>query len=193
MCELRRHVYANTVDRSTIKRLVRRAFPRCECKKLHQEQQQRNAHRRGEDAFVDLDDLCGDTLDSNMEVELQAVELQYLKDVEAQSQEQNKQVTERVECNDASQDINSAKSQEQNKQATERVECNDVSQDNNLEKAKEHCTSNSARKGKRQVKFIQFYSTIRRVLNVLMIENVSSFYILYLYLLCFQCVMGTGQ
>ena len=167
MCELRRHVYANTVDRSTIKKLVRRAFPRCECKKLHQEQQERNARRSGEDAFVDLDDPCGDALDSNTEAELQAVEMQYLEEVEAQSQEQNKQATEKVECNDAAQGINS-------------------------EKAKEHCNSNSAHKGKGQVNYIQFNSPVCRV-NVLMIENVSTVYTSYLHLLGIRCVMSMGQ
>lgn len=82
MCELRRHVYANTVDRSTIKKLVRRAFPRCECKKLHQQQQERNASRYNEDELLDIEDACEDMMDSNLEAELQAVELQYQKAVE---------------------------------------------------------------------------------------------------------------
>lgn len=94
MCELRRHVYANTVDRSTIKKLVQRTFPRCECKKLHE--QQRNAHKRNENEFLDLEETCGDTLDSNLEAELQAVELQYQKEFETQAQD-DKQSTEKAE------------------------------------------------------------------------------------------------
>lgn len=124
MCELRRHVYANTVDRPTIKKLVRRTFPRCECRKLHEQQQQRNAHRANDDDLLEsVEDLCDDALDSHMEAELEAVERQYLNDAEAQSQEyvdsrQNIQVTERddlsqtVECNDALQGVNSARANE---------------------------------------------------------------------------------
>ena len=85
MCELRRHVYANTVDRSAIKKLVKRAFPRCECKKLHE--QLRNANRHDENELLDFEEVCGDALDSNLEAELQAVELQYQKDVDSQLQE----------------------------------------------------------------------------------------------------------
>ena len=119
MCELRRHVYANTVDRSTIKKLVRRTFPRCECKKLHEEQEQRNAHRNTEPELLNFEDPSGDALDSNLEAELQAVELQYLKEVEAQSQEhgdseQDREVTGEscgsavtAWCSDVLQDVNS--------------------------------------------------------------------------------------
>ena len=121
MCELRRHIYSNTVDRSTIKKLVRRTFPRCECKRLHQEQQQRNAHRSSENELMDLEDACGDELDANTEAELQAVELQHLKEVEAQSQEhghaeQDEKETGKmvsaltVGCNDVSLDVNSEQS-----------------------------------------------------------------------------------
>lgn len=85
MCELRRHVYANTVDRSAIKKLVKRAFPSCECKKLHD--QLRNANRHNENELLDFEEACGDALDSNMEAELQAVEMQYQKDVDSQVQE----------------------------------------------------------------------------------------------------------
>ena len=119
MCELRRHVYANTVDRSTIKKLVRRTFPRCECKKLHEEQEQRNAHRNTERELLNFEDPSGDVLDSNLEAELQAVEVQYLKEVEAQSQDhgdskQESEVTGEscdlaltAECSDVLQDVNS--------------------------------------------------------------------------------------
>lgn len=94
MCELRRHVYANTVDRSALKKLVQRTFPRCECKKLHL--QQRNAHKRHENEFLGLEEVWADTLDSNLEAELQAVELQYQEEVETQAQD-DKQSTERGE------------------------------------------------------------------------------------------------
>ena len=85
MCELRRHVYANTVDRSAIKKLVKRTFPRCECKKLHE--QLRNTNRRNENELLDLEEACGDALDSNLEALLQAVEVQHQKEVDAQVQE----------------------------------------------------------------------------------------------------------
>lgn len=83
MCELRRHVYANTVDRSSVKKLVQRTFPRCECKKLHQKQQ--DAHKSNVDEFLGLEE--DDMLDSNLEAELQAVEQQYQKEVEARVRE----------------------------------------------------------------------------------------------------------
>ncbi|XP_029919345.1 ATP-dependent DNA helicase Q4 [Myripristis murdjan] len=37
--ELRRHIYADTVDYYTVKRLVQRVFPPCKCKQIHQKQQ----------------------------------------------------------------------------------------------------------------------------------------------------------
>jgi len=85
MCELRRHVYANTVDRSAIKKLVKRAFPRCECKKLHE--QLRSTSRHNENELLDLEEACDDVLDSNLEAELLAVDLQHQKEVDAQVQE----------------------------------------------------------------------------------------------------------
>ncbi|XP_037549118.1 ATP-dependent DNA helicase Q4 [Nematolebias whitei] len=38
--ELRRHIYADTVDYYTIKKLVQRVFPACKCKKIHQKHQE---------------------------------------------------------------------------------------------------------------------------------------------------------
>ncbi|XP_072226828.1 ATP-dependent DNA helicase Q4 [Leuresthes tenuis] len=38
--ELRRHIYADTVDYYTVKRLVQKVFPACKCKKIHQKQQE---------------------------------------------------------------------------------------------------------------------------------------------------------
>ena len=97
MCELRRHVYANTVDRSAIKKLVKRTFPRCECKKLHE--QLRSANRRNENELLDLEEACGDALDSNLEAVLQAVEVQHQKEVDARVQElrDHKVTTEETE------------------------------------------------------------------------------------------------
>uniref|UniRef100_A0AAV2KA26 ATP-dependent DNA helicase Q4 n=1 Tax=Knipowitschia caucasica TaxID=637954 RepID=A0AAV2KA26_KNICA len=37
--ELRRHIYADTVDYYTVKRLVQKVFPSCKCKQIHQKQQ----------------------------------------------------------------------------------------------------------------------------------------------------------
>ena len=127
MCELRRHVYANTVDRSTIKKLVRRAFPRCECKKLHQQQQERSLHKCNEDELLNLEDACGDMLDSNMEAELQAVELQYQKEVEAQTHEHG----------DAKQ------SKDKSSDSAVTIECNDAFNDFKADQSKEPCSSAS--------------------------------------------------
>ncbi|XP_053190225.1 ATP-dependent DNA helicase Q4 [Scomber japonicus] len=38
--ELRRHIYADTVDYFTVKRLVQKVFPACKCKLIHQKQQE---------------------------------------------------------------------------------------------------------------------------------------------------------
>ncbi|XP_066571902.1 ATP-dependent DNA helicase Q4 isoform X2 [Amia ocellicauda] len=37
--ELRRHIFADTVDYFTVKRLVKKAFPPCKCRQIHQKQQ----------------------------------------------------------------------------------------------------------------------------------------------------------
>ncbi|XP_078146674.1 ATP-dependent DNA helicase Q4 [Centroberyx gerrardi] len=37
--ELRRHIYADTVDYYTVKRLVQKVFPPCKCRQIHQKQQ----------------------------------------------------------------------------------------------------------------------------------------------------------
>uniref|UniRef100_A0A3Q1IGJ1 DNA 3'-5' helicase n=1 Tax=Anabas testudineus TaxID=64144 RepID=A0A3Q1IGJ1_ANATE len=38
--ELRRHIYADTVDYYTVKRLVQKVFPPCKCRQIHQKQQE---------------------------------------------------------------------------------------------------------------------------------------------------------
>ncbi|XP_054461672.1 ATP-dependent DNA helicase Q4 [Anoplopoma fimbria] len=38
--ELRRHIYADTVDYYTVKKLVQKVFPPCKCKRIHQKQQE---------------------------------------------------------------------------------------------------------------------------------------------------------
>ncbi|XP_061598358.1 ATP-dependent DNA helicase Q4 [Cololabis saira] len=38
--ELRRHIYGDTVDFYTVKRLVQKVFPACKCKQIHQKQQE---------------------------------------------------------------------------------------------------------------------------------------------------------
>nr|XP_008120225.1 PREDICTED: ATP-dependent DNA helicase Q4 [Anolis carolinensis] len=48
--ELRRHIYADTVDFFTVKRLVQKVFPRCKCRELHQKQQQLSKGDEVEDA-----------------------------------------------------------------------------------------------------------------------------------------------
>ncbi|XP_077207416.1 ATP-dependent DNA helicase Q4 isoform X2 [Paroedura picta] len=40
--ELRRHIYADTVDYLAVKRLVQKVFPRCRCRDLHRKQQELN-------------------------------------------------------------------------------------------------------------------------------------------------------
>ncbi|PFX35000.1 ATP-dependent DNA helicase Q4 [Stylophora pistillata] len=77
MCELRRHVYANTVDRSSLKKLVQRTFPRCECRELQKQQRQQVAAESDMNDYLDLEEDYDDILETNLEAELQAVEQQY--------------------------------------------------------------------------------------------------------------------
>nr|XP_060631979.1 ATP-dependent DNA helicase Q4-like [Anolis sagrei ordinatus] len=48
--ELKRHIYADTVDFFTVKRLVQKVFPRCKCRELHQKQEQLSKSDEVEDA-----------------------------------------------------------------------------------------------------------------------------------------------
>ncbi|XP_053099759.1 ATP-dependent DNA helicase Q4 isoform X2 [Hemicordylus capensis] len=48
--ELRRHIYADTVDFFTVKKLVQKVFSRCKCRELHQRQQELNQGGEVEDA-----------------------------------------------------------------------------------------------------------------------------------------------
>ncbi|XP_042319225.1 ATP-dependent DNA helicase Q4 isoform X2 [Sceloporus undulatus] len=48
--ELRKHIYADTVDFFTVKRLVQKVFPRCKCRELHQKQQELSKSDEVEDA-----------------------------------------------------------------------------------------------------------------------------------------------
>ncbi|XP_074841678.1 ATP-dependent DNA helicase Q4 [Carettochelys insculpta] len=50
--ELRRHIYADTVDFFTIKKLVQKVFPRCKCVELHRKQQ--DLSRGGEVSDAEL-------------------------------------------------------------------------------------------------------------------------------------------
>ncbi|XP_007564958.1 ATP-dependent DNA helicase Q4 isoform X1 [Poecilia formosa] len=55
--ELRRHIYADTVDYYTIKKLVQRVFPACKCQKIHQKQQE--LWKDVEDAdLLEMMDVC---------------------------------------------------------------------------------------------------------------------------------------
>uniref|UniRef100_A0A8C8SQ83 DNA 3'-5' helicase n=1 Tax=Pelusios castaneus TaxID=367368 RepID=A0A8C8SQ83_9SAUR len=55
--ELRRHIYADTVDFFTIKKLVQKVFPRCRCRELHRRQQ--DLSRGGEVWDTDMMELLG--------------------------------------------------------------------------------------------------------------------------------------
>ncbi|XP_019636907.1 PREDICTED: ATP-dependent DNA helicase Q4-like [Branchiostoma belcheri] len=49
LCELRRHTYGNSVDRTTVKKLLRKVFPRCRCReKLRQEREQERGAQESE-------------------------------------------------------------------------------------------------------------------------------------------------
>ncbi|KAM9838217.1 ATP-dependent DNA helicase Q4 [Aulostomus maculatus] len=55
--ELRRHIYADTVDYYTVKRLVQKVFPPCKCKQIHQKQQE--LPKEIEDSeLLEMMDMC---------------------------------------------------------------------------------------------------------------------------------------
>ncbi|XP_029298312.1 LOW QUALITY PROTEIN: ATP-dependent DNA helicase Q4 [Cottoperca gobio] len=55
--ELRRHIYADTVDYYTVKKLVQKVFPPCKCKQIHQKQQE--LVKDIEDAeMLEMMDMC---------------------------------------------------------------------------------------------------------------------------------------
>ncbi|XP_068721957.1 ATP-dependent DNA helicase Q4-like isoform X2 [Montipora capricornis] len=133
MCELRRHVYANTVDRSTIKKLVRRAFPRCECKKFHEEQQQRIVDRKNNDDLLNLGCLCDDPLDDSVEAALQAAELQHLKKIKVKSQM----------CDDPKQ--NKEEEEEERSGITSTTNCGEALQNTKKKEEKEELLESKSR------------------------------------------------
>lgn len=62
--ELRRHIYSDTVDYITVKRLVQKVFPPCKCKQIHQKQQEMaKAMEVDDDEMLELMDACEGTND----------------------------------------------------------------------------------------------------------------------------------
>ncbi|XP_053349184.1 ATP-dependent DNA helicase Q4 [Clarias gariepinus] len=56
--ELRRHIYADTVDYFTVKRLVQKVFPSCKCRRIHQHQNLVQAMEVDDAELMDLMDHC---------------------------------------------------------------------------------------------------------------------------------------
>ena len=99
MCELRRHVYANTVDRSSLKKLVQRTFPRCNCRELQRQQKERQqvAVKSDSNDYLDLEGDYDNIIDTNMEAELQAFEQKYQRELEVREDTDERQKIEREE------------------------------------------------------------------------------------------------
>lgn len=99
MCELRRHVYANTVDRSSLKKLVQRTFPRCDCRELQRQQKERQqvAVKSDSNDYLDLEGDYDNIIDTNMEAELQAFEQKYQRELEVREDTDERQKIEREE------------------------------------------------------------------------------------------------
>lgn len=64
MQELKRHIHANTVDRVVVKKLVNKIFPRCQCKTLHQQQEERLKQHRSRDNLEVNDEGMNDEADA---------------------------------------------------------------------------------------------------------------------------------
>ncbi|XP_041739473.2 ATP-dependent DNA helicase Q4 [Coregonus clupeaformis] len=61
--ELRRHIYADTVDHYTVKKLVQKVFPPCKCRQIHQKQQDlaRAQEEVDDSEMMELMDTCDET------------------------------------------------------------------------------------------------------------------------------------
>ncbi|XP_041759672.1 ATP-dependent DNA helicase Q4 [Coregonus clupeaformis] len=60
--ELRKHIYADTVDHYTVKKLVQKVFPPCKCRQIHQKQQDlaRAQEEVDDSEMIELMDTCGE-------------------------------------------------------------------------------------------------------------------------------------
>ncbi|KAL2080063.1 hypothetical protein ACEWY4_023856 [Coilia grayii] len=57
--ELRRHIYSDTVDYITVKKLVQKVFPSCKCRQIHQKHQEMaKAMEVDDDEMLELMDAC---------------------------------------------------------------------------------------------------------------------------------------
>nr|XP_061786920.1 ATP-dependent DNA helicase Q4-like [Nerophis lumbriciformis] len=56
--ELRRHIYSDTVDYYTVKRLVQKVFPVCKCKQIHQKQQELTKEDVDDAELLEMMELC---------------------------------------------------------------------------------------------------------------------------------------
>lgn len=56
--ELRRHIYADTVDHFTVKRLVQKVFPPCKCRRIHQHQELAQTMEVDDAELMELMDHC---------------------------------------------------------------------------------------------------------------------------------------
>ncbi|XP_060753641.1 ATP-dependent DNA helicase Q4 isoform X2 [Tachysurus vachellii] len=65
--ELRRHIYADTVDYFTVKRLVQKVFPRCKCRRIHQHQELAQAMEVDDVELMELMDHCESSGDNQHE------------------------------------------------------------------------------------------------------------------------------
>ncbi|KAI4900356.1 hypothetical protein NFI96_024996 [Prochilodus magdalenae] len=66
--ELRRHIYADTVDYFTVKRLVQKVFPFCKCRQIHQKRQLLAQAAEVDDAeMMELMELCEESEENQQE------------------------------------------------------------------------------------------------------------------------------
>ncbi|MCJ8746110.1 hypothetical protein PDJAM_G00138050 [Pangasius djambal] len=65
--ELRRHIYADTVDYFTVKRLVQKVFPPCKCRRIHQHQELAQAMEVDDAELMELVDHCEASADKQHE------------------------------------------------------------------------------------------------------------------------------
>ncbi|KAM9340011.1 ATP-dependent DNA helicase Q4 [Symphorus nematophorus] len=101
--ELRRHIYADTVDFYTVKKLVQKVFPPCKCRQIHQKQQELLRDIDDQD-LMEMMDVCDQESNLNPPTQQDVVQTDITvpstaqeKQTHTQQQEQQQQQEEEEE------------------------------------------------------------------------------------------------
>ncbi|XP_017556968.1 ATP-dependent DNA helicase Q4 [Pygocentrus nattereri] len=96
--ELRRHIYADTVDYFTVKRLVQRVFPPCKCRQIHQKHQDLAKAAEVDDAeLMELMELCEESGDNQREQNTK-IQVTHLQQSASDTRPQESESKQEGEC-----------------------------------------------------------------------------------------------